>query len=230
MKDGRTRNRLAFFGRRRAGLGVLVLVTLGLACTYGLRQEYRLPVATPVVDILGWTITPKIISPTAYSELKEPVSPPSEFAVSFRAARPRPARKHPDSIAVITDIRLGSARVVFRRTGVRMDWRFNEAAWVSYAAVSPDSLVKTFRVVREFGELDWVTLPAENDTLDVTLYARSHTGLVLAERRASNAPVALDTAYWRPKDEPPVQLPPVTMQLERRDILTAMPGFRSGGR
>ncbi|MEW6051597.1 MAG: hypothetical protein AB1644_11140 [Candidatus Zixiibacteriota bacterium] len=213
--------------RPRIFLALLVLTIIGLAgCTYVWRREYRLPGSEAGVSAAGWSITPRIIARNTYDTWQAPVEAPSEFAITFRAAMPRPARG--DSLQAITDLRIDSAYVTFRLTGAQLTWRFNEAAWVSYPAISPDTLVKTFRVVQNFGELDWQTIPSGGDTLQITLFTTTHTGVLMSMARTSNATVAIDTALWRPRDEPPVNPPPVTLWLERRDFLMAVPGFRVG--
>lgn len=211
-----------------AALAVVMTAVLSLDCTYSLRREYQLPGGAASVDVAGWTVAPRIVSPVVYTVMDEPTELPTEFAISFRTSLARPVKTDPDSLTAITDLRIDSARALFARSQARLDWHFNEAAWVSYAAISPDSLVKSFRVMREFGELDWITLPADGDTIEITLFATTHQGLLLALRRSSNSPVALDTAVWRPREIPAEQLPPITLKLVRRDILAAMPGFRAG--
>jgi len=200
---------------------------MGLGCTYFWRKEYKLSDGLGYAVVSGWTITPKVISPAICSDLKMQVSAPDAFAISFRAARPRPQSEGSASPEMITDLMIDSALVLFRQKGTRLDLRFNEAIWVSYDAVSPDTLVKTFRIVDKLGDPVWMTLPSDSDTLEITLYTTIHDGELSAVRRAEDMRWPLDTAYWRPSDAPPAHPTPLTIRMDCRDIQWALPGFRN---
>lgn len=206
---------------------VLLLCSLCLSCTYFWRKEYKLTDGRGYVVANEWKIAPRFISPAVCSDLKGPVRTPDMFAIAFRAARPRPVSGQQGAPETITDIVIDSALFMFRRKGTRFDLHLNEAAWVSYPAISPDTLVKTFRAVDQLGDLIWMTLPSDSDTVDITLYTTTHSSELSTLKRIDDGRAPLDTAYWRPSDKPPVHPPPMTMQMDCRDIMWILPGFRN---
>jgi hypothetical protein len=165
--------------------GVLVLVG-GLSCTYVWRRAFEQPGKQEITTVGQWRISPHIVSGETKDLWKQPTEAPKSFVMSFRASCPR-------STAAPQDISIDSFSVYYPSGPVDSTYVFNEVAFVSYPAVSKDSLIKRFSIIDPAThKLLWHLLAEDNRSILARLYIRLTPGEVSSQAQRGGK-AALDT-------------------------------------
>jgi hypothetical protein len=210
--------------RYRSCLIFLALCAAGflLSCIYSLRTEYVITAAQPRLVVDNWVIRPKIISTEIRKQSTVP-DRPEEFALSFWASR---SRSPHDTASSFDDLGIDSLVLVYPPGTSSRTMLFNEAAFVSYRAVSPDSIVKRFSIVNpETHRLIWHPFPKDAATLMLRIYVHLTAGELSLRRDASG--IEFDTILPAPGrfDTAVLSYTELATMVVRVDRRTVAPGL-----
>ena len=202
---------------------VLASVTLVLSCTYFLRSDYVNSAAQGQAETDGWKIYPKIRSSLVVHQVIQttdtPPPPPDSFVVSFLAMRPVPKG---NVNSPLTDVRLDSVRITFPPNDSSHMYVINEGAFISYRAISADSIIKRFSIVEPGTDrLIWHHFPWDVKALGLDIYVTTNSG-TYAQRKDSSSGVEFDTILPL---ETQGHAKALSSILVRRDRLTSTIGF-----